>query len=160
MNLIASTYRTPFGSLAVVTDEDVVVSSGFFSVAEALERIGAARATRGAQPDVATAISDYLDGDLNALTRVSTRQPGGDFAQAAWRAMSRVRAGKVITYSELARKAGSPLAVRAAGSACARNLVAPFVPCHRVVKTGGALGNYGFGVPVKAALLNHEGLTY
>lgn len=157
MTLIGRVYRTPFGALSVVTDEGVVVSSGFQPLGASLARLGLTSARSGSQDDVADAIAAYLDGDLDALTKVRTRQSGGDFAQAAWRAMTRVRAGRVISYADLAAKAGSPLAVRAAGSACARNLVAPFVPCHRIVKTGGALGNYGYGVPVKQALLSFEG---
>jgi methylated-DNA-[protein]-cysteine S-methyltransferase len=47
--------------------------------------------------------------------------------------------------------------VRAAGSACARNLIALVVPCHRIVKTGGALGNYAYGLRYKEWLLKHEG---
>ncbi|NDI24553.1 MAG: MGMT family protein, partial [Actinobacteria bacterium] len=50
-----------------------------------------------------------------------------------------------------------PDAVRAAGSACARNLIAVVVPCHRIVKTGGALGNYAYGLKAKEWLLRHEG---
>jgi methylated-DNA-[protein]-cysteine S-methyltransferase len=47
--------------------------------------------------------------------------------------------------------------VRAAGSACANNAIMLVVPCHRVVKTGGALGNYAYGVNKKEWLLRHEG---
>jgi len=71
--------------------------------------------------------------------------------------MRKVSPGKTISYSELAKRAGSADAVRAAGSACARNLIALVVPCHRIVKTGGALGNYAYGLPVKEWLLRHEG---
>ena len=53
--------------------------------------------------------------------------------------------------------AGSASAVRAAGQACARNKVAPFVPCHRILRSDGTLGGYAYGLPVKAALLAHEG---
>ena len=88
------------------------------------------------------------------------RQPGGEFTQDVWKALRTVKGGKVISYADLAAKAGRPLAVRAAGTAMAANLIAPIVPCHRVVKTGGALGNYGFGVDLKAKLLAHEGLNF
>jgi methylated-DNA-[protein]-cysteine S-methyltransferase len=71
--------------------------------------------------------------------------------------MRKVSPGKVISYAELAKKSGSPDAVRAAGSACARNLIAVVVPCHRIVKTGGALGNYAYGLEYKEWLLRHEG---
>jgi methylated-DNA-[protein]-cysteine S-methyltransferase len=71
--------------------------------------------------------------------------------------MRKVSAGKVISYADLASRAGSPDAVRAAGSACAKNAIMLVVPCHRIVKTGGALGNYAYGLDKKEWLLSHEG---
>ena len=71
--------------------------------------------------------------------------------------MRKIPAGKTRSYAELAKRAGSESAVRAAGSACARNLIAPIIPCHRIVKSGGALGNYGFGLESKEWLLRFEG---
>jgi methylated-DNA-[protein]-cysteine S-methyltransferase len=85
------------------------------------------------------------------------RQPGAAFSQAAWKAMRKIAPGKTWSYSDLAEKAGSAAAVRAAGSACANNAIMLVVPCHRVVKTGGALGNYAYGVEKKQWLLSHEG---
>ena len=102
-------------------------------------------------------LDDYFDGDLKALDGISVRQPGEKFSQSAWRAMRKVVPGKVISYADLAKRAGSPDAVRAAGSACARNLIALVVPCHRIVKTGGGLGNYAYGLKTKDWLLRHEG---
>ncbi|MEO2108903.1 MAG: MGMT family protein, partial [Actinomycetota bacterium] len=57
---------------------------------------------------------------------------------------------------ELAERAGSPRASRAAGQACARNMVAPFVPCHRVLPADGATGAYAWGADVKRWLLDAE----
>ena len=68
-----------------------------------------------------------------------------------------VKPGAVISYADLAERAGSPAAVRAAGSACAKNAIVLIVPCHRIVKTGGALGNYAYGLNKKEWLLRHEG---
>jgi methylated-DNA-[protein]-cysteine S-methyltransferase len=105
---------------------------------------------------VSDAVAAYTDGDVDALDAVAVRQPGGSFLQAAWDAMRTVPAGRTVSYAELARLAGRPNAVRAAGSACARNMVAPFVPCHRILRSDGSLGGYYYGLPVKAALLRHE----
>ena len=102
-------------------------------------------------------INDYFDGDLTALNGIHVRQPGAAFSQAAWKTMRKIAPGKTWSYSDLAEKAGSPAAVRAAGSACANNAIMLVVPCHRVVKTGGALGNYAYGVDKKQWLLSHEG---
>ena len=108
-------------------------------------------------PVISDLINDYFDGDLTALNGIHVRQPGAAFSQAAWKTMRKIAPGKTWSYSDLAEKAGSPAAVRAAGSACANNAIMLVVPCHRVVKTGGALGNYAYGVDKKQWLLSHEG---
>jgi methylated-DNA-[protein]-cysteine S-methyltransferase len=98
----------------------------------------------------------YFDGDVTAMDVLPVEQPGGAFRQAALKVRREVPAGQVITYAELAARAGNPGAVRAAGSACAQNMVAPIVPCHRIVRTGGSLGGYYYGLSVKDWLLAHE----
>jgi methylated-DNA-[protein]-cysteine S-methyltransferase len=103
-------------------------------------------------------VNDWVDGDLDAFSQLKVLQPGGDFMQSCWKMLRKVKGGKVISYADLAQKAGNTKAVRAAGSACAKNLIAPFIPCHRVVKTGGAVGNYAFGISLKKLLLTHEGI--
>jgi len=61
-----------------------------------------------------------------------------------------------VTYTQVAELAGRPAAIRGAASACARNPVALFIPCHRVLRTDGGLGGYRWGLPVKRWLLEHE----
>ena len=161
--LHAATLPTPVGPLAVVTDDDgVVVVSGFSSVDDSLGRLGPewadAEVERDADlGDVARAVADYAAGDVAALDRVAVAQPGGELLQRMWVELRGVGAGKTVSYTELAARADSPKAVRLAGNACARNMVAPFVPCHRVVKADGSVGNYYYGPDVKKALLVHEG---
>jgi len=70
---------------------------------------------------------------------------------------ARIPAGRVATYTEIAVRAGSPRASRAAGNALHNNPVAIIVPCHRVLRTDGSLGGYGGGLHVKEWLLEHEG---
>jgi methylated-DNA-[protein]-cysteine S-methyltransferase len=65
--------------------------------------------------------------------------------------------GQVVTYGTLADRAGNPRAFRAAATACARNPVPIFVPCHRVLPSSGGIGNYGGGPERKRALLELEG---
>jgi methylated-DNA-[protein]-cysteine S-methyltransferase len=107
-------------------------------------------------PVITDLLNDYFAGDIAAINGISVRQPGAPFSQAAWKAMRKVKGGKVLSYADLADNAGSPAAVRAAGSACAKNAIALVVPCHRIVKTGGALGNYAYGLSKKEWLLRHE----
>lgn len=160
--LTQSIYKTPIGSLYLISHDQKLLAAGFSSFAKLISNLDAKdRAnTFNAQkkiPVVSDLLDDYFDGDLNALDGISVRQPGERFSQAAWRAMRKVLPGKSISYAELAKRAGSPDAVRAAGSACARNQIALVVPCHRIVKTGGGLGNYAYGLKIKEWLLRHEG---
>lgn len=73
-----------------------------------------------------------------------------------WEALMRVPSGHVTTYSELARAAGAPRAVRAVASAVGRNPVSLVIPCHRALRRTGDLGGYHWGLPVKRAMLARE----
>jgi methylated-DNA-[protein]-cysteine S-methyltransferase len=78
------------------------------------------------------------------------------FYRRVLRATARVRFGEVITYTDAAKRAGSPRAFRAAGTALGSNPIPIVVPCHRVVRSGGNIGNYGGGPELKRYLLEHE----
>ena len=168
--LHAASFRLPGGSLTVVVDlhaagdlgpaeYGAVVAGTFRGLDDALMRLpvfGRAIHPRSPVPFIRDVLQRYADGDLNALDEVSVTQLGGPFQQEAWRAMRTIHAGSVDTYAGLAYRAGRPKAIRAAGTVCSTNLVAPFVPCHRVVAADG-IGGYGYGLDVKIALLEHEG---
>jgi methylated-DNA-[protein]-cysteine S-methyltransferase len=79
------------------------------------------------------------------------------FYRRVLRATARVPFGEVITYTDAAERAGSPRAFRAAGSALGSNPIPIVVPCHRVVRSGGDIGNYGGGPEMKRFLLELEG---
>ena len=79
------------------------------------------------------------------------------FARKVLQATARIPAGQVLSYGDVAAKAGNPRASRAAGNALHANPVAIIVPCHRIVRSDGSLGGYGGGVPNKVWLLEHEG---
>jgi O-6-methylguanine DNA methyltransferase len=81
-----------------------------------------------------------------------------DFEQNVLLLLRKIPRGEVRPYSWLAREAGSPQAVRAVGNAMARNPVPLLLPCHRVVPTGGGIGNYAFGPDLKRRLLAREGV--
>jgi len=160
--------EVPGGRVVIVVDplDGAVVASGFAdldTVFGFLTEVEQARGHREADPrdesvaHVVDALEAYAEGTLGALDHVVVRQPGGPFVQRAWLEMRAVHPGETDTYAGLAERAGSPKAIRAAGQACAKNKVAPFVPCHRILRTGGGLGGYAYGIPVKEALLVHEG---
>ncbi|CAN0481948.1 unnamed protein product, partial [Phaeothamnion confervicola] len=79
------------------------------------------------------------------------------FRREVLRATARIPYGGTSSYRDMAIEAGSPRAVRAAGTALATNPLAIVVPCHRVVRSDGTLGRYGGGVDAKALLLGLEG---
>lgn len=155
MSLLASTFKSPIGSLNLLADDQILIGANLSTIAAF--KAGADVKVVKSIPVISDLISDYFDGDLTALNGIHVRQPGAAFSQAAWKAMRKVPPGKALSYADLATKAGSPAAVRAAGSACANNAIMLVVPCHRIVKTGGALGNYAYGVDKKQWLLSHEG---
>ncbi|WP_338445527.1 bifunctional DNA-binding transcriptional regulator/O6-methylguanine-DNA methyltransferase Ada [Pelagerythrobacter marensis] len=82
---------------------------------------------------------------------------GTAFQEACWKALREIPPGETRTYSDIAAAAGNPKAVRAAGSANARNNVAVLIPCHRVVRSDGDLGGYAYGQDIKRELLKREG---
>jgi methylated-DNA-[protein]-cysteine S-methyltransferase len=160
--LQATTQKTPVGNLYLIADEQVLLAAGFKSFNYLIDRLDESDQVKEIKqlksiPIISDLIDDYFNGDLDALNGLTVRQPGAKFSQNAWKAMRKIEAGKTWSYAELAKHAGSPDAVRAAGTACGNNLIAPIVPCHRIVKSGGALGNYGYGVKIKEWLLSHEG---
>ena len=81
---------------------------------------------------------------------------GAPFAIKVWEALMRIPSGQVTTYSEVARAAGRPAAVRAAATAIGRNPVSWLIPCHRAIRKSGGLGGYHWGLPIKRAMLAIE----
>lgn len=81
---------------------------------------------------------------------------GTAFQLRVWHALRAIPAGTTLSYAELARRLGTPKAVRAVASACAANMLAVAVPCHRIVRTDGRLSGYRWGVERKRALIERE----
>ena len=161
MPLFLTSHKTPIGTLNLIAHEDVLLGANLSTLSALKASLDEKDRTREIRemktiPVISELISDYFDGDLSALDAIKVRQPGAHFSQAAWKAMRKVKAGKTLSYADLAERAGSPAAVRAAGSACAKNAIVLVVPCHRIVKTGGSLGNYAYGLNKKEWLLRFE----
>jgi len=159
--LFLTSHKTPIGTLNLIAREDVLLAANFSTISAAKASLDEADRMRGFKevktiPVISDLLNDYFDGNLSSLNAIKVRQSGAPFSQAAWKAMRRIKAGKTMSYADLADRAGSPSAVRAAGSACAKNAIVLVVPCHRIVKTGGALGNYAYGLNKKEWLLRFE----
>ncbi|HEX4326846.1 MAG TPA: methylated-DNA--[protein]-cysteine S-methyltransferase, partial [Burkholderiales bacterium] len=78
------------------------------------------------------------------------------FQQRVWEALRAIPPGSTASYAEIARRIGAPKAVRAVAQACAANALAVAIPCHRVVKSDGAISGYRWGVERKKKLLERE----
>ena len=81
---------------------------------------------------------------------------GTAFQQRVWQALQNIPAGRTLSYAELAERIGAPKSVRAVAQACGANTLAVAIPCHRVVRSDGALSGYRWGVERKRALLERE----
>ena len=100
-------------------------------------------------------LAAFFAGEADDFADVELELEDGFYGECA-RALRAVPRGEVVTYGELAALAGRPGAARAAGTFCARNRLAPFLPCHRVVAAGG-IGSFGsLGVEYKRRMLALE----
>ncbi|MGJ3352490.1 bifunctional DNA-binding transcriptional regulator/O6-methylguanine-DNA methyltransferase Ada [Providencia sp. Je.9.19] len=83
---------------------------------------------------------------------------GTAFQQRVWQVLRGIPVGQTVSYRDVAEKMGQPKAVRAVASACAANMLAVAIPCHRVVRNDGALSGYRWGIDRKRALLLKESM--
>ena len=159
-----ATLDTPFGPFTTVVDADGVVLAAGWSTEpdeEVLPLIHPSlrpaeiveQADLGA---VTEAVRAFHDGDPGPAATLPVRQHGGPFLQEVWARMREIPAGTSLSYTELAGRAGRPLAPRGAAQACAHNAVGLFVPCHRVRRGDGSLGGFRWGLSVKEGLLAAE----
>ena len=157
-----ATIDSPTGPFTIVASDEAVLASGWTDDPDRLVRLigpGLRPAELSAKRDLGPftrAARAYFDGDVAAIDDVPVTVSATPFLERAWEELRLIPPGEPETYGALAARCGSPAAVRAAGTACGRNPAALFVPCHRIVRTGGGLGGFGYGLPVKRWLLDHE----
>jgi methylated-DNA-[protein]-cysteine S-methyltransferase len=157
---------TPIGRLLVVQGPRGVVRVAFEEEPEDAVLAGVAGRLGprviGSDRELAAtrdAMSAYFEGDDDTLgVPVDLELVAAPFRRQVLETLHReVHRGDVVTYANLAERSGNPKAFRAAATACARNPVPIVVPCHRVLPSGGGIGNYGGGVERKQVLLQLEG---
>ncbi|HKM40067.1 MAG TPA: methylated-DNA--[protein]-cysteine S-methyltransferase [bacterium] len=103
-------------------------------------------------------LNEYLDGKRQRFT-LPLDLKGTQFQKAVWEELLKVPYGQTISYGNLAIKSGYLGAARAVGSAMRVNPLPIFVPCHRVLRANGSIGNYGGGMDLKRRLLQLEGVA-
>lgn len=159
-----TTLVSPLGRLLIAADDESVFLVEY--AAEERSQRQLARVTKRLQgtsepgrPDpvqrLEAELAAYFAGELSSFT-TPVCPVGTPFQERVWEALVRIPTGETRSYAAIAREIGEPTATRAVGTANGANPISILVPCHRVVRTGGALGGYGGGLDRKRWLLDHE----
>lgn len=135
------TIQTHAGTFAVLEHDHGVLTACWIDDADDRALLSDARESRRLQGALFAQLRRYFAGGAADFSDVRTSN-GPDFFRRCWDACRRITPGTTISYGELARRAGSPAASRAAGQAMRRNPLPIIVPCHRVVSSTGSL--HGF----------------
>ena len=144
--------------LLAATDKGVCRLSFNEDPAALAARFPAAQLVEGGEAFAALAqqVVDAVEAPGQAGGQIPLDVRGTAFQEAVWRELRRIPPGETRSYAQLAAAVGRPRAVRAAGSANGANHVSALIPCHRVVRSDGALGGYAWGLAIKAELLRRE----
>lgn len=148
-------FDSPIGPLMVEATDTAVVHIQL--PGPSTPKTDTARRPVGLLADATTQLREYFAGrrrDFDLPLALS----GTPFQCAVWKALADIPYGTVISYGDLAAMVGRPRAFRAVGQANGANPIPIVLPCHRVVASGGRIGGYGGGLPMKRRLLALEGV--
>ncbi len=152
-------YESPHGKVELCVRDGRLVRARLCCGPAGRDRLPRAPAS-AAMSGFLDALDDYFRGKDPGLAPEATDLSGATpFERRVYRELRKVPFGEVVTYGELAARAGAPRGARAVGRALGRNPLPIFIPCHRVVAARGRLGGFGAGLAWKRRLLTHEGWT-
>jgi methylated-DNA-[protein]-cysteine S-methyltransferase len=160
-------HDSPLGVIIVGATRDGLVRVGLPAEDEGAvlqqlaERVSARvlHASRDSLTQTRRELDEYFGGSRQAFGMPLDWRLTSGFRREVLRATAEIPYGQTASYRDVATRAGSPGAVRAAGSALATNPLPIVVPCHRVLRTGGGLGGYAGGLEAKTTLLHLEGVA-
>jgi methylated-DNA-[protein]-cysteine S-methyltransferase len=165
LDVAYTTADSPFGTLLLATTPKGLVRVGLPNqdadelLVDLATRVSPRVLEAPAQLDETRRELDlYFEGKLTEFDLPLDWRLSKDFRRKVLRAIARIPYGQTRSYTQMAASAGNGRAVRAAGTACGSNPIPVVVPCHRVLRSGGALGGYGGGLPMKESLLRLEGV--
>ena len=150
-------YESPYGQMLLVADGEGL-SAVYFDGQKYFPQMGPEwrrDARHGPLRQAKRELAEYFAGERKRF-EIALAPEGTPFQRSVWKAISTVDFGQTIAYGELARRAGSPGSVRAAGAATGRNPITIIIPCHRIVGSDGSLTGYAGGLDRKRALLALE----
>ena len=153
--------QSPIGTLVLQGDDDVLVSLLLPAPgnAKGVPVANGARSARALGAPLAAAVAqleEYFAGRRRTFD-LPLELTGTPFQRDVWTSLADIPYGSTVSYAELAAMVGRPTAFRAVGQANGSNPIPIVLPCHRVVASGGGIGGYGGGLPVKRRLLALEG---
>jgi methylated-DNA-[protein]-cysteine S-methyltransferase len=166
LDVAYATVDSPLGPLVVAATPRWLVRvayTGFDDDAAVIEELARKLSPRVLEAParldlVRRELDEYFEGRRTGFDVPIDWELTAGFTSAVLRATAQIEFGRTSTYADVARRAGSPRAVRAAGNALGANPMPVVVPCHRVLRTGGALGGYTGGLERKEFLLRLEGV--
>ncbi len=144
-------FHSPTGIIEIIADEAAIISLKFVKLQSMEEDKHTAMIV-----ECKAQLQEYFRGNRHSFD-LPLQPKGTPFQQKVWKALTMIPYGHTISYQELARQIGQPKASRAVGNANGKNPICLLIPCHRVVRSNGALGGYAYGIETKAFLLKLEG---
>ncbi len=155
-NLVFQEMESPLGKLFLVGDKSYLFSILFEK--EWGKKRKSFNLSEGKSPalqETKSQLQQYFNGKLKKFN-VPLKLTGTDFQKLSWNTLQKIKYGTTISYSEQAKLAKAPMAIRAIGSANGKNPIPIIVPCHRVVAKSGGIGGYSGGLNIKRQLLEIE----
>lgn len=152
------TYESPIGRMGIVAADQESISYVFFSDDFPFGESSSIQMQYPVLTYAQELLDQYFAGEPLEFSKVSIRfNWGTDFQNSVWETIRQIPYGEVRSYKWIAERIGHPKAVRAVGGAVGANAAVILNPCHRVIRSNGALGGYGGGLERKRQLLALEG---
>jgi methylated-DNA-[protein]-cysteine S-methyltransferase len=143
-------YLSPIGPVEVSGTPEAIVSVGFVK-----RRLPSDRDLPECVKEGIRQLEEYFKGSRKKFS-LNLLPKGTPFQKLVWKQLKKIPYGKVVSYGDVARAIGKPMAYRAVGSANNKNPIGIIIPCHRVIGSDGKLVGYGSGIWRKDWLLKHE----
>ncbi|MBC1475511.1 methylated-DNA--[protein]-cysteine S-methyltransferase [Listeria grandensis] len=156
MTLYVSEMESPLGTLYLGVSQRAVKYIAYDEATFLENEVGICLEENDVMRQLKQELQAFFDGERRDFS-VPIEVHGTDFQMSVWEALRDIPYGELVSYKDIAERAGSPRAVRAVGQANRANRIPIIIPCHRVIQAGGKLGGYnGSDVDRKIWLLNRE----
>lgn len=159
MTLFGCAFKTELGRAAVRFNERHEITGFLLPSSTQKSQDFLAWTEQKSFPQLEKAVADYFAGKKTDFSKFAVSLADvSPFFQKVYSALRGVKYGETVTYKELAKKTGTPSAVRAVGSAMAHNPIPLIIPCHRVIQSDGGLGGFsaGGGIDLKKMMIDLE----